>query len=196
MPVDHNIVSHLGTYVFIQRAYYYRLTTHLSINVNFTASDIRAKNRCCKSKGILFISNICNHQCTHILKWAADIDTPFNQIRGFNWIRKHLTSIAAWRTGRKALITLCNESTANICAPWGKCILDNNKYIVSWKNFLTRDLHTIHYGEHKHGVNTPGLLNVPEHIGIFNFKLILSQFSNAPLDPKSSESVWTALCSS
>ena len=43
----------------------------------------------------------------------------------------------------------------------------------------------------KHGGNTPGLITAIEHVCVFDFKWIQSQFSNAPPAPNFSESVLT-----
>ena len=101
------------------------------------------------SKGIFFIRNKCNHQGTHLQKSAADTDTTFNTIHDLNWPRRHNKTISSWRTCRKALITLCDESKSKLCAPLGQCTLENNKYITYWKWFLSHDLHTLHYRENK-----------------------------------------------
>ena len=82
------------------------------------------------SKGILFISNICNHQGTHTQKQVTDTVTTFNLIHDLNWPRKHHTTIPVWRTWEKEMIKLCDESKDKMCTPSGQWIIDDKKYIT------------------------------------------------------------------
>ena len=122
---------------------------HLATNLNFDTSELRAINQCCISKGIFFLSNICNHQGTHLLKSAVDNYTPFSLPHDFNWPSKQHTLIASWRTWSKSIITLCNESKFNLHTQLGQWVLENDNYISSWKWFLFCDLRTLRYREHK-----------------------------------------------
>ena len=144
MSDNHIQIYLLGTDVLVQRIYDTCLMTHLALNLNFTTSELRAINQYRMSKGIFFISEICNHQGTHIQKELSDTDTTFNMIHDLNWPRRHHTSISSWRTWRKELRTLCDESRPKMRAPLGQWTLDDNKYITSWKCFLSRDLRTLH----------------------------------------------------
>ena len=45
--------------------------------------------------------------------------------------------------------TLCDESKYNLRTPLGQWILDDNKYITSWKWFPSRDIQTLYYREHE-----------------------------------------------
>ena len=101
------------------------------------------------SKGIFFISGICNHQGTHLQQLAADTVTTFNMIHELNWPGKHHTQIAACRMWRKETRTLCDESKDKMGTPLWQCIFDNNKYITSCQWFLYRNLHTLYYREYK-----------------------------------------------
>ena len=80
-------------------------------------------------KGILFISDMCNHQCTHLQKLATDTDTTFNMIHYFNWTMKHHTTITVWRIWNKVIITLCDESKVKLRVQLGQWTIDDNKYI-------------------------------------------------------------------
>ena len=84
MSSNHIHISHLGKYVLTHRMYDAYLMTQLALNGYFTTSEIHDINCCLMSKGILFISNMCNHQGTHIHKSAANADTTFNMIHDFN----------------------------------------------------------------------------------------------------------------
>ena len=59
----------------------------------------------------------------------ADTETTFNTINDFIWTRKYQTTISAWETWKKAIMTLCDESKINLNAPLGQWTLDDNKYI-------------------------------------------------------------------
>ena len=147
MSDNHINIYHIVTDVSTHCTYDACPMTHPSINGNFNTAGIHDINLCRMSKGIFFISNICNHQDTHILKSAVNNDTPFSLVHDFNWPRKYHKSISAWRMWRKVLRTLCDESKSNLRAPLDQWTLDENKYIASWKWFLSRDLHTLHYRE-------------------------------------------------
>ena len=99
--------------------------------------------------GYFFISNICNHQGTHIKKAATDTVTNFNLIYDFNWPRKHHTATAEWSTLKKLMITICDESEDKLFTPLGQWIIDDNKYIKSWKCFISQDLHILYYKQHR-----------------------------------------------
>ena len=101
------------------------------------------------SKGIFLISDICNNQGTHLKKSATDNVTTCNHIHYFNWPRKKHTPIEVWRKCRKATRTLCDESKYKMLTPLEKWRIDDNKYITSWQWFLSSDLHTLYYREHK-----------------------------------------------
>ena len=96
-------------------------------------------------QGYFFISDICNHQGTHIQQSATDTVTTLNLIHDFNWPRKHHTTIAAWKTCKKALRKLCDESKYRLRTLLGKWRLDDNKYMSSWQWFLSRYPHTLYY---------------------------------------------------
>ena len=91
ISMNHIHIYHLVTDVPTQHAYDTCLMLHLSLNGNFTTSELRAINRCSMSKGVFFISIICNHQGTCILKLAVDNYTTFSLLHDFNWPSKHYT---------------------------------------------------------------------------------------------------------
>ena len=95
--------------------------------------------------GNFFISDICNHQGTHIQKSAAYTDTTFNLIHYFNCTKIHHTKISAWRTWKKSIRTSCDGIKVKLCAPLGQWILYDHTWITSWQWFLSRDLCTLHY---------------------------------------------------
>ena len=130
-------ISHLEPEVETQHTHYACLMTHLSSEGDFTTSELRAINRCRMSKGILFISDISNHQGTHLQQSETDKSTNFNLIHNFNSPRKIHTTPAEWRTRKKAMNTLCVERK------------DNNKYITYWKWFLSSYLNKLYYREHE-----------------------------------------------
>ena len=101
------------------------------------------------SKGIFFVINICNHKGTHLQKSATDTVRTFNMIHDFNCSRKNQTKIAAYMTCNKAMITLFDESKEKLRILLGQWRLENKKYITSWKCFLSRNLHTLYYKEHR-----------------------------------------------
>ena len=68
MPNNNILAYHLDTDVSTQRTYYACLIAHININVYFTNSELCAINRCCMSKGMLFMIDVCNHQVTKLLK--------------------------------------------------------------------------------------------------------------------------------
>ena len=118
---DYHInIYYLVTDVSAQLTYDVCLMIHLALNGEFTTSELPAINRCCLSKVILFLSKICNHQGNHRLKSAVDNDTSFSLLYDSNWPRKHHRSLESWRTWRKALQNLCNDSKVKLCAPSGK----------------------------------------------------------------------------
>ena len=124
------------------------LISHLALKGDFSTSELLAINRCHISKGVLFISNICNHQGNHLQKLATDTFTTFDLIHDLSWPRKHHILIAAWGACKKARITLCDESKDKLRTPLVQWRLENNKYITSWQWFLSRDLRTLYYREH------------------------------------------------
>ena len=63
--------------------------TKLESEGDFTTSELRAINLCRMSKGIFFISNICNHQRTHIQQPEIDQSNNLNLIHDLNWPRKN-----------------------------------------------------------------------------------------------------------
>ena len=65
-------ISHLGIEVPTQRTQDACLVSHLVLEGNFTTSKLRAINWCHMSKGIFFISDISNHQGTHIQQPETD----------------------------------------------------------------------------------------------------------------------------
>ena len=69
-------------------------------------------------------------------------------IHDFNWYGKQHTTIAAWRTWKKAMRILCDEIKDKMRILLGKWRLENNKYMKSWKLLLSHDLHTLYYREH------------------------------------------------
>ena len=73
-------IFHLGSEVSTQHMHDACLTTHLAIEGDFTTSELRSINWCCMSKGILFISNISNHQGTHLQQSATYSVKNFNLI--------------------------------------------------------------------------------------------------------------------
>ena len=89
MSANHVHISNPVTDLSTQCTYDVCLMTHLSINGNFTTTDIRAINQCHMYKGIFFISNICNHQGNHLRKSTSDNETPLILLHGFNGPRKH-----------------------------------------------------------------------------------------------------------
>ena len=133
MSANHVHISNPVTDLSTQCTYDVCLMTHLSINGNFTTTDIRAINQCHMYKGIFFISNICNHQDTHILKSAVNNDTPFSLVHDFNWPRKYHKSISAWRMWRKSLRNPCDESKFNLSSSLGQWRLDNKEDMISWQ---------------------------------------------------------------
>ena len=114
-------IYHLGTDVLTQRTHNYCL----AVNVDFTTSELRAIYCCRMSKGIFGISNICNHQGTHLHKSAADTDTDFNMIHDYNWTRRDPTTIAACRTWQKSIRLLHDERKVNLRAPLGQWTSNN-----------------------------------------------------------------------
>ena len=94
------------------------------------------------SKVIFFISNISNHQGTHLQKPATYKSTHFNMIHNFNWPRKNHATTAEWSMQRKAMRTLWNESKNKLWKLLRQWRIDDKKYIISWQRFLSRDLHT------------------------------------------------------
>ena len=142
-------IYHLRTDVSTHHTYYNCLMKHFSINGNFATSYLCAINWWRMSKGILFISDICNPQGTHIQKSVAGTDTTFNLIHYFNWHRRHHTTISAWRTCKKSIRALYDESKVKLRAPLGQWTLEDNKCITSWQWFLSHDIHTIHYRDNR-----------------------------------------------
>ena len=63
----------------------------------------------------------------------TDTVTNFNLIHDLNWPRKHHTTIAEWRTQKKAMGTLCDESKEKLHTMLEKWSLDDKKYITSWQ---------------------------------------------------------------
>ena len=57
-------IYHLGIDVYTLHTYDACLMAHFALDVKFTTSDLCAINLCRVSKGISFISDICNHQGT------------------------------------------------------------------------------------------------------------------------------------
>ena len=123
MSANYIHISHLGIYISTQHTYHVCLMTHLALNGNFTTSVIHAITCCHVSEGIFFISDICNHQGTHIQKSAAYTDTTFNLIHYFNCTKIHHTKISAWRTWKKSIRTSCDGIKVKLCAPLGQWIL-------------------------------------------------------------------------
>ena len=101
MSDNHINISHLVEELSTHSTYEACFMSQLALKGNFTTSELGAINWCCMSKGILFISNICNHKGTPPKKLAADTVTTLNLIHEFNWPRKHLTKIAAWSMRKK-----------------------------------------------------------------------------------------------
>ena len=95
------------------------------------------------SKGVFFISDICNHQGTHLQQSSTDNVTNFNMIHELNWPRKHHTTTEEYRTWKKSMRALCDESKNKLRIPLGQWILDDNKYITSWQWFLSHNQHTL-----------------------------------------------------
>ena len=149
MSHNHIHISHLVTDLSAQRTYYACIMKDLALNGDLTTSDICSINRCRMSKGFFFISTICNHQGTHLQKSSADYDKIFNIIHDFNCTRRHHTTISAWRMWRKSLRNPCDESKFNLSSSLGQWRLDTKEDIISWQWLLSRDLHTVHYTEHK-----------------------------------------------
>ena len=56
MSANHIHVSHLGTDVWKPHTYDACITTHLTLNGDFTTSELRTINQFCMSKGIFFIN--------------------------------------------------------------------------------------------------------------------------------------------
>ena len=129
MSTNQTDISHLVLEVSTKHTHGACLMTRLSSEVDFSTSEIRAINWCYISKGIFFISDISNNQGTHIQKSVTDNVTKFNLIHKFNWPRKIHTTTAEWKTRRKVIRTLYDESKKNLHTPLGKWSLDNNKYI-------------------------------------------------------------------
>ena len=57
--------------------------------------------------------------------------------------------IAAYRTCNKSMIILFDESKEKLRISLGQWRLENNKYITSWKFFLSQNLHKLYYKEHR-----------------------------------------------
>ena len=141
-------ISHLGTDVSTQCMHGACLVSHLALNGNFTVSELRVINHFRMYKGILFISDRCNHQCSHLHKSVEDADTTFNVIHDLDWPSRDHSTISEWGTWKKSIITLCDEIKFKLHAPLLEWTLDYNKYITYWQWFLSRDLHTLYYREH------------------------------------------------
>ena len=114
----------------------------------------------------------------------ADTETTFNTINDFIWTRKYQTTISAWETWKKEIMTLCDESKINLNAPLGQWTLDDNKYINPGNgSYPMISTHSI-IENMEHGGNTHDLLTEP--IGEFHSKQIQIQIINAPIAIKSS----------
>ena len=148
MSTNYIHISHLGTYLSTQLTHDACPMSHLPLYGDFTTSELRAIKFWRVSKGIFFISDIYNHQSTHLQYSSTDNDLTFNIIHNFNWPRKNHTTIAAWRMWKKSIITIFDESKANLRASMGNFTIDNNKYIKTWQWLLFRDIHTLYYREH------------------------------------------------
>ena len=94
ISTNHISIYQLITEVSTQRTDDACIMSHLALQGNFTTSELPAINRCGMSKGIFFISNIRNHQVTHLKQSEIDTVTGFNMIHDFNYPRKHHTTIA------------------------------------------------------------------------------------------------------
>ena len=101
MSADKIKISHLETEVAIQRTLDACLITHLAPEGDFTTLELWAVNRCRMSKGILFMSDISNHQVTHLQQSPIDKSTNFNLIHDFNWPSKNRATTTEWRTQKK-----------------------------------------------------------------------------------------------
>ena len=141
-------ISHLAQELLTHLTHDAYLITQLASEGDSTTSELQAINRCCMSKGILFISNISNHQGTHLKQSATDKSNNFNLIYDFNWPRKNHATTAELKTWMKTTKTLCNESKKKLRKPLLQWSLDDNKYITSWRWFLSRDLHTLYCREY------------------------------------------------
>ena len=93
MSANHIHISQLGTDVSTKRTYHACIMTHLAQNGDLATSELRDINLCRMSKGILFLSNIYNHQGTRLYKSAVNTDRTCNLIHDFNWPRRHHTKI-------------------------------------------------------------------------------------------------------
>ena len=137
-------IHHLGTEVSTQCTHDTCLMTHLSLEVDFTTSELRAINWCHMYMGIFFISDITNHQGNHLQQSATDNVTSFNVIHDFNCPRKHHTTIEEWRTRNKSMRDLCDEIKEKLRTTLVKWSLDGNTFITSWQYFLSRYLYTLY----------------------------------------------------
>ena len=142
-------ISHLAQELLTHLTHDAYLITQLASEGDSTTSELQAINRCCMSKGILFISNISNHQGTHLQQSATDKSTNFNMVHDLNWHRKNHTMTEEWRKWEKSMRTLCNEIKQKLRKLLVKFSLDDKKYKTSWHWFLSRDLHTLFYREHE-----------------------------------------------
>ena len=142
-------ISQLVPKVATQLSYDAWLMIHLASEGEFSTSELQAINCCRKSKVILFTINIGNHQGNHLQQSATYKSTNFNLIHKFNCPSKNHTTTVEWRTCRKSMLTLYDESKNKLRKLLRQCILDDNKWITYWQWFLSCDLHTLYYIENE-----------------------------------------------